>query len=252
MYALAAAPGFGLGWAELNANAGEPTVEIRLLPEQVIRGKLFDVNGQPAPKVKLEIWSVGRPTKIGMFDGVSIGSARVPDALRNWPQPVTTDDQGRFTLAGIGRDVTVGIHVNDGRFAGQNFGIATDNHDGAKEFSQTLQPATIIDGQVLAADTNEPIPSTVISMSSGVHVRTDEHGRYTTSVAPATHYRAELFPPEGVPYLAIAAGCLLPQRDGPQDARLQTPARCIAPRQGDRARFRSPARRRERAMDGGP
>jgi hypothetical protein len=203
VYALAAAPGFGLGWAELNANAGAPTVEIRLRVEQVIRGKLFDVNGQPAPKVKLEIWSVGRPTKIGMFDGINIGSAHLPDALRNWPRPVTTDDQGRFTLAGIGRDVMVGISVRDGRFAGESFSIQTDNHDGAKEFSQTLQPATIIAGQVLAADTGEPVPRAVISLSSSEHVRADEHGHYTTNVHPATHYRAEVFPPEGTPYLAI-------------------------------------------------
>ena len=203
VYILAAAPGFGLGWAELNANSGAPKVEFRLLPEQAIRGKLFDVNGQPAPSVKLQIWSVGRPTKIGTFDGVSIGSAHVPDALGNWPRPVTTDDQGRFTLAGIGRDVTVGVSVRDGRFAGQNFRIQTDNHDGAKEFSQTLEPATIIEGQVLAADTGEPIKAAVISMSSGAHVRTDAHGHYTANVRPATHYRAEVFPPEGTPFLAI-------------------------------------------------
>ena len=76
VYGLAAAPGFGLGWAELNPNAAEPTAEIRLQPEQTIRGKLFDVNGQPASEVKLEIWSVGRPTKIGTFDGISFGNAQ--------------------------------------------------------------------------------------------------------------------------------------------------------------------------------
>ncbi len=161
------------------------------------------MNGQPAPKVKLEITSVGRPTKTGMFDGVNIGSAHLPDALRNWPRPVTTDDLGRFTLAGIGRDVMVSTSVRDGRFAGQNFRIQTDNHDGAKEFSQSLEPATIIDGQVVAADTGEPIMGAVISMSSGAHVRTDEHGHYTTDVRPAIHYRAEVFPPDGTPYLAI-------------------------------------------------
>ena len=97
----------------------------------------------------------------------------------------------------------MGIHVNDGRFASQSFRIRTDAHDGAKEFSQALQPATIINGQVLAADTGEPIPGTVISMSAGLRIRADEHGRYTTNVRPATRYQAEVFPPDGAPYLAI-------------------------------------------------
>ena len=60
LHALAAAPGFGLGWVMLNADAQEPKAEIRLRPEQVIRGKLFDVQGQPAAGVELDVWSVGR------------------------------------------------------------------------------------------------------------------------------------------------------------------------------------------------
>jgi RNA polymerase sigma factor (sigma-70 family) len=46
--ALAAAPGFGLGWAELNADAEQPGPEIRLNPEQVVRVKLIDITGRPA------------------------------------------------------------------------------------------------------------------------------------------------------------------------------------------------------------
>ena len=91
VYALAAAPGFGLGWAELNANAEEPAAEIRLRPEQIIRGKLVDINGQPASDVELKVWSVGRPSKIGTFDGVNIGEnigmSPVRDELKNWPRP---------------------------------------------------------------------------------------------------------------------------------------------------------------------
>jgi RNA polymerase sigma factor (sigma-70 family) len=84
VYALAAAPGFGLGWSQLNADADEPTVEIRLQPEQIIHGKLFDVNGQPAPMLELQIGSIGRPTNVGMFDGVNLGSAR-PEGLPYLP-----------------------------------------------------------------------------------------------------------------------------------------------------------------------
>ena len=204
VYALAAAPGFGLGWAELNANAGEPTVEIRLQPEQIIRGKLFDVNGQPAARVELQIWSVGRQTSIGTFDGVNLANAQRSDGIRDWPAPVTTDDQGRFTLAGIGRGVTVGVNVRDDRFASQGFRIKTDDMGVPNEFTQTLQPATVIEGRVLAADTGQPIANAVIALSSGVRVRADKDGHYTGNVPPAMGYQVEAFPPEGEAYLAIS------------------------------------------------
>ncbi len=70
VYALAAAPGFGLGWAVLNADAGQPAANLQLPPEQIITGKLVDLNGQPAAGVDLPVANVGRPTKVGVFDGV--------------------------------------------------------------------------------------------------------------------------------------------------------------------------------------
>ncbi len=133
VYALAAAPGFGLGWAMLNADAKQPAAEIRLRPEQVIRGKLFDVQGQPVAGVELQVWSVGRPNvpqAKGGYDGVSMGNPPPPEGLRVWPRPVKTDDQGRFAVTGIGRDVTVGFHVRDRRFASAGFQVRTDDRDG--------------------------------------------------------------------------------------------------------------------------
>ena len=41
----------------------------------------------------------------------------LPEELRNWPRPVKTDDRGRFSFAGIGRDLTVDLHIRDPRFA---------------------------------------------------------------------------------------------------------------------------------------
>jgi RNA polymerase sigma factor (sigma-70 family) len=203
VYALARAPGLGLGWTQLNASAAEPTAEIRLQAEQLIHGRLFDVHGQPASAVEVQIWSVGRPTNVGMFDGVNLGLARAPDGLRNWPAPVNTDEQGRFTLAGIGHDLTVGLLIRDRRFANQSFRIQTDNRDGPKELSLTLQPATIIDGRILARDTGQPIGGAELQGLSGTRVSADEQGHYSANVTPAAGYRVEVFPTEGQPYLAI-------------------------------------------------
>ncbi len=45
--ATAWAPGYGIGWAHLDPDEDRPSAEIRLMPEQVIEGRLFDVQGQP-------------------------------------------------------------------------------------------------------------------------------------------------------------------------------------------------------------
>ena len=210
VYALAAAPGFGLGWVPLNADAKQPAAEIRLRPEQVIRGKLFDVHGQPAAGVELQVWSVGRPNvpqAKGGYDGVSMGNPPPPEGLRVWPRPVTTDDQGRFTVTGIGRDVTVGFHVRDRRFASGGFQVRTDDRDGPKTVTQALRPAMIVEGRVLAADTGQPIPHALVEVGLNTAEeprhgsRADDQGRFTATVQLAKNYRVRAFPPEGQPYL---------------------------------------------------
>ncbi len=203
VYALAAAPGFGLGWAELNADAAEPTVEIRLQSEQPIRGRLFDVNALPARDVELHIASVGRPSGIGTFDGVNLGVARLPQGVRNWLRPVTTDNEGRFSLAGIGRNVLVMLSVNDSRFASQNIRIQTDDLGVPKDVVQTLQPANVIEGRILAADSGEPLAGTIsiMNLPNSTRVTADDHGRYTANVLPSTLYTVQVFPAEGQPYL---------------------------------------------------
>ena len=53
--AVALAPGYGVGWAELDPDANQPDAEIRLQPEQVIQGRLFDLQGRPAQGVTVSV-----------------------------------------------------------------------------------------------------------------------------------------------------------------------------------------------------
>src|SRR5262249_35230272 len=59
--AVAMAPGFGAGWAELDPDADEPATDITLKREQEIRGRLLDREGRPARGVRVEVHSMGRP-----------------------------------------------------------------------------------------------------------------------------------------------------------------------------------------------
>ncbi len=53
--AVALAPGYGAGWVELDPDADQPIADISLRPEQVIHGRLFDLQGRPAPDVAVSV-----------------------------------------------------------------------------------------------------------------------------------------------------------------------------------------------------
>ncbi len=87
--AMAAAPGYGLGWAELNPDAERPAAEITLQPEQVVRARLVDVDRAPAKGVEVRVSGVWRPddqTKGGPMASRSGSSRR--EGLRTWPKAV--------------------------------------------------------------------------------------------------------------------------------------------------------------------
>jgi len=43
----AMAPGYGMGWVGIDPDAEQPDSEITLRPEEVIRGRMFDIHGRP-------------------------------------------------------------------------------------------------------------------------------------------------------------------------------------------------------------
>ena len=209
---LAAAPGFGLGWAKLNPDAEQPGRDIRLRPEQVVRARLVDIGGRPAPGVELRISAMSRKTDDkGDGDGVSLSESPLA-GLRAWPRPVTTDNQGRIVLSGIGRDLSVSLIVRDQRFARQDLEIEPPGQSAAKEATLALEPARIIEGRVLAADTGKPIPNAVVSARTQVQnehanglftakFRADAAGRFKLNPTAGDEYTLGAFPTGGEPYL---------------------------------------------------
>jgi len=211
--ALAIAPGYALGWAQLNADAEQPAADVRLRPEQVVQVKVVDVNGQPARGVELGIGLhvLSVPSSIGASNGVSLGGY-VPKGLRTWPGSTTTDDQGRLTLRGIGRDLGISISIRDPRFARQGVVVQAGSGPSAETKSLVLQPAQIIEGRVLAADTGQPIPNAIVAAGTqvetefarGFHTgkfRADADGRFRINPMIGSNYTLEAFPPAGQPYL---------------------------------------------------
>ena len=206
--ALAAAPGFGLNWAAPNPDAEQPSGEIRLRSEHVIRGKLIDLNGQAIAGLELSVKSL---TRHDTGQGEDWVGAYPSDEILNWPRPFKSDDQGRFTLAGIGRDMTVYLGIRDPRFAKETIiQVQTTESASLKELSYVLQPTTIVEGRALAADTGLPVPHAIVTVGSsinrfwsgsGYRFLSDDQGRFTANVAPGQYYSMRAYPPEGQPYL---------------------------------------------------
>jgi hypothetical protein len=225
VYALAGAagPGSGFGCVKLHPDAEQPTAEIPLPPEQVIRGKLVDISGRPAAGVEVQLKGAHgtyppRPDA-ARFDSPALpGRGPVwpssPPGLRTLPRSVTTDAQGRFTLAGVGQGLHVLLTVRDPRFARQRFDLHPGDRDAGKEVSLALHPATTIEGRVIAADTGQPIPHARISVRSSfgppspfvtTGFRADGQGRFEINPYAGDTFGIRAIPPDGQPYLPAEA-----------------------------------------------
>ncbi len=212
-YAVALAPGYGVGWVELDPDDDQPTADIALRPEQVIHGRLFDLQGRPARDVSVSAFSIGRVLPgdprlpRARFEGLSYFWTQIND-FPAWPKPATTDADGRFTLRGVGRDLRVLLTVNDPRFALQRIQVETDRTSDSKQLTMALEAAQIITGRVTYADTGRPVPHARLEIepilrgaTRPLGYETDGEGRFRVNPSRGDRCVVKAFPPEGQPYL---------------------------------------------------
>jgi beta-lactamase regulating signal transducer with metallopeptidase domain len=210
LHVLASRPGFGLGWAEMNRDAEAPTADVRLKPEQLIEGRLVDLQGVPASGVTVRASSIGVAQKDGgRYDGINLSKGPLELLNDVWPGPVVSDAEGRFRLTGIGHGVQVGLKVEGPRFARQYLGVQTDAGDGPKRATLAVQPAMRVSGRVTCADTGAPLADAIVVVGSGRNMfstsrdeyLTDADGWYDANPSSGTYVRVTVYPPAGSPYL---------------------------------------------------
>ncbi len=221
----ALAPGYGLGWAELDPDAESPTADVALRPEQIIRGRLFDLKGQPARGVRIAVQSA-RYVVRGELADVARRDAYERPSLDSpaWPASAISDDDGRFTLRGLGRGPNYSLSTDDPRFNLHVATIRTD--DGAapqgrlsryvgsgvrvepgpdsKPIAITVQPARSVTGRVTDADTGRPVPHAVVAALGSVPSEADGDGRFrvaATDVGRLNRFVIRAASPDGAPYL---------------------------------------------------
>ncbi len=119
----------------------------------MIHGRLFDLQGRPAPGVTLSVASIYRdPQRASagghrrQLEGVFYWGTKVND-FPAWPRPAITDAEGRFTLRGLGRDLNASLSVHDPRFALLRIPVKTDDTSRSKAITAALSPAQILTGR---------------------------------------------------------------------------------------------------------
>jgi RNA polymerase sigma factor (sigma-70 family) len=229
-WVAAGAKGYGLGWHQLiswqQPVANQPKYEfaIRLPREQVFRGRLMDLQGQPVRNVKVYVKVVATSDKDpSSSDGVSFSV--LPDnppegAL--WPGPALTDDEGRFSLYGIGPGCRLVLHFRDERYTPEDWEVDPASKTTAEEITHTLAPARMIVGQVTFADTKKPVPYACLFVDASESVRgrhfvygtADANGRFSIVPYAGDYYSITASATEEEHYLARAKGFFTWPRGG--------------------------------------
>ena len=223
------APGYGVGWVELDPDDDQPTADISLRPEQVIQGRLFDVQGRPVPDVRVSVMSISsdaararaelhNSSVYSRVNGVSYGDTDAND-FPAWPRPITTDSEGRFTLRGVGQNLNARLIVHHLQMAHERIDVKTDDASGTKTVTAALVPARILNVHVTYADTGQPVPHAPLrvrasrgSFSLVDKSETDGEGKARINSYPADRsYVVHAYPPEGQPYLVANGSILWPK-----------------------------------------
>ncbi len=117
---VATADGLGVGWDELPSRDGEPAwdavLALRLVKDVPIEGRILTLEGKPVVGARLKVNFIAAfpgEDLTAYLQGVRNGMES-DDGERLWffpppgtPDPIPTDEQGRFRLAGVGRERTI-------------------------------------------------------------------------------------------------------------------------------------------------
>ena len=209
---IARAPGHGINQERLNVAPGRLAVTVGLPKERELRGRLVDLQGQPAVGVTVQLESAFG--KLASGKHLYLYRQHAPAGEGYWPRPVVSDANGRFRLAGLPADCHLTLSVQ-----GEGGGVAPQSIDvnqgaaPAQEVTLALAPGRVLEGTVTYGDTAKPVPGarlrieTVTRHPSGgfqiseVDARADANGRYRAIPFEGDSFNVEAAPPDGAPYL---------------------------------------------------
>jgi RNA polymerase sigma factor (sigma-70 family) len=232
---VASAPGYGAAWATLDPDAAEPAAVITLRPEQVILGRLFDVQGRPAQGVRVSVETMGTSASGSLGSTTQYeGPYFLPgqhEILPGWPRPATSDGNGQFTIHGVGCGVRFSFWIDDPRFARLSVDLDTDAFSKTKNVAIAVEPARIITGRVTYADSGAPAPHAQVEVETQTDgssawsgdFETDADGRFRARPGAAPRYSVNVFAPDRSPYLNVTKNLEWPKGTLEQTVDLSLP-----------------------------
>ena len=209
------APGYGLASQAIKETERDITIEMP--KEGTIRGRLLTANGTPAAGAVVKITSVGSYGEHALYVD---SETRESDLPRYWPRPVTTDNDGRFSLSGIPAGSHVGLDVRHPACAREDMTVDTGQGETdhtrdwdvrllPASFRHSLGPARPVEGVVTAADTGKPLANVLVEVipmgrhgGMQVYTHTDARGHYRVSDRAGFDWWIAAYPPPDSGYLA--------------------------------------------------
>jgi RNA polymerase sigma factor (sigma-70 family) len=211
-HVLARAPGHGLGRAALKLEQPQVQQTLNLPAERLLKGRLVDLQGQPARGVKVEVSRIYGPdgqTPLGVdFDDSSPRGAC-------WPEPAVSDAQGRFSLRNLALNEHVHLLAHGDSYSRQQFEVKVGAKP-ADEVTLAMPPARILEGAVTYRDTGKPVPGARLRVFSQktrydsgplrvLHTRADANGRFRIAPYEGSFFSILAYPPPNEPYVLIRA-----------------------------------------------
>ena len=223
------AAGHALASRSIDLDSPESKIDISLEPEQTIRVKLIDAQGQPAAKVFLTYLAI-TPTE-GKADRqapLDWNFALSPSDSNVAPPVLKSDADGFLTIpyVPVGHGVFLKV-VGDEKFAPQQLAFNTELSESRPESDATYRPlvknfpagetpliplaqAQIFEGVVWLGTSNTPAANVKLSIWSSQQTvggsmfslegQTDANGRFRLNPYPGVRFGITAYPPKGTGY----------------------------------------------------
>ncbi len=202
----ARAEGFGVQWARGREALEAKPLVLKLVSESPIHGRIVDLEGSPIRGVRVTVREQQEPQEgqdlASWLSAVKSGSTRwrrglgdlLPGFVDASEPPITTSQDGQFTLSGIGAERVVQLRLDGDAIASTEFEVVTrpsepiTRSEGpagpgqvfGNNFTYQAEPTKPVVGTVRDAVTGRPLPGIGVESDLRVFIRTktDPQGRF--------------------------------------------------------------------------